>query len=166
VWQTLTTTLLGLIFGGLGTYLGSRAQLRIQAEHEFDKALRELRLPHYQALFHLTECIPRQWKEELPPTRSTLHAMRLGFHDWYFGSVAGGMFLSRPARDAYFALQNELQSAVASLPGEDDRVSDSGSKLLRARASAVRHQLSADLGVAEPARQRWMLPESIAPPTH
>jgi hypothetical protein len=41
---------------------------------------------------------------------------------------------------------------------------DSHSSNLRSRASALRHQLAADLGVAEQPRQAWMSPRSIPPP--
>jgi hypothetical protein len=133
--------------------------------HDYDKALRDLRVPHYQNLFHLTEAFPRYWEDGQTPTRLALRAARESFHRWYFGPAAGGMFLSHAAREAYFAMQNDIQTTAAALTRDDERVSEPASSTLRSRASVLRHQLSADLGVAEQARQRWTLPQTIAPPT-
>jgi hypothetical protein len=105
-WLTVVTTIAGLIVGGLVTYFTSRATLRNQAEHAFDQTLRELRLPQYRALFHLTEAVPRQWILTNPPNREELLVLRKRFHEWYFSEQAGGMLLSQAARQAYFGLQN------------------------------------------------------------
>ena len=58
-WITLVSAIGGIIAGGSLTYFTSRSQLYIGAEHAYDRALRDLRIPHYQALFHLTGRIPR-----------------------------------------------------------------------------------------------------------
>jgi hypothetical protein len=140
-----------------------RAQLRVQAEHAFDQTLRDLRMPHYQALFHLTEAVPRQWILKNAPNREELVSLRERFHAWYFSEQAGGMFLSQAARDAYFGLQNELQMAASHVSGEE-RIGEPSSSVLRTMASTLRHQLSADLGVAQPPGQPRTTPRSIDPP--
>jgi hypothetical protein len=162
-WLTVVTTIAGLIVGGLVTYFTSRATLRNQAEHAFDQTLRELRLPQYRALFHLTEAVPRQWILTNPPNREELLVLRKRFHEWYFSEQAGGMLLSQAARQAYFGLQNELQEAASHISGEE-RISEPSSSILRSMASTLRHQLSADLGAAEPPRRRSTTPKSISPP--
>src|SRR5512133_823512 len=70
-WFTVSSTLVGLIVGGAATFLTTRAQLRIEAEHAYDRALRDLRLSHYQELFHLTEALPREWGHLARQTGST-----------------------------------------------------------------------------------------------
>ena len=92
------SAVIGLLAGGVITYMTSRAQLRVQAEHDYDVALRDLRLPHYQELFHLTGAIPREWWPSSALTRRDVLALRERFHDWYFGEGAGGLFLSQDAR--------------------------------------------------------------------
>jgi hypothetical protein len=163
-WLSPVSALVGLLLGGVVTYLTTRAQVRIEAEHAYDRALRDLRLPHYSELFHLTEGLPRQWSLREPPGRAELLELRKRFHNWYFSERAGGMFLSQAARDAYFLLQNNLQSAAAHLRDDSQSVSDEASSALRQSASNLRHQLSADLGVAEQPHQRWILPRSVPPP--
>src|SRR5512133_3964341 len=123
-WFTVSSTLVGLIVGGAATFLTTRAQLRIEAEHAYDRALRDLRLSHYQELFHLTETLPREWGTPGAPDRVDLVATRERFHGWFFGEEAGGMFLSQGAREVYFELQNELQSAAGSLSSDSTRIGE------------------------------------------
>ena len=95
-WIAVITTLGGIFAGGVVTYATTRSQLRIEAEHAYDRALRDLRLPHYQELFHLTRSMPREFLEFLePPRRSDLVDLREKFHNWFFSEQAGGMFLSQ-----------------------------------------------------------------------
>jgi hypothetical protein len=163
-WVSVMTAVIGAVAGGAVTYFSSRSQLRIEAEHSYDRALRDLRLEHYQALFHLTRNIPREWITVELPTRSDVVRLREQFHDWYFDETAGGMFLSQEAREAYFALQNDLESIQARLTVGSEPVSDRDSVGLRQRASALRHQLATDLGTAERPRRSWTAPRSVASP--
>lgn len=157
----MISALAGLLVGGAVSYVTSRAQLRVQAEHEYDRSLRDLRLPHYQRLFHLTERIPRQWLSSSVPDQARLRDIRETFHSWYFSEQAGGLFLSQAARDAYFALQNALQETADRTTAA---LTDDDSVTLRAKASALRHQLSADLGVAQQPRHSWITPRSVPAP--
>jgi hypothetical protein len=161
-WITIVSALAGILAGGFVTYATSRSQLRLEAEHAYDRTLRDMRLPHYQQLFHLTKNLPREFLEE--PRRSELLDFREQFHDWYFGEQAGGMFLSQEARDAYFTLQNELQSVAGRLSADSERVRPDESAGLRKKASALRHQLTTDVGTAERPQANWIIPRSIAPP--
>jgi hypothetical protein len=162
-WITIISALAGILAGGVVTYATSRSQLRIEAEHAYDRALRDMRLPHYQQLFHLTKSMPREFPET--PRRSDLLDFRKQFHDWYFSEQAGGMFLSQAARDAYFTLQNELQSVAGRMSADSELVGPDDSASLRTKASALRHQLTTDLGTAERPRANWIIPRSIAPPS-
>jgi hypothetical protein len=54
-WITLISALAGILVGGVVTYATSRSQLRTEAEHAYDRSLRDMRIPHYQQLFHLTK---------------------------------------------------------------------------------------------------------------
>lgn len=84
---------------GAATYFTARAQLRAEAEHAWDRSLRDLRLPHYQRLFHLTRVMPREWLHSTVPCKVEVISIRESLRDWYFGEESGGMFLSQPARD-------------------------------------------------------------------
>jgi hypothetical protein len=163
-WVTLFSAVIGVLAGGTATYFTSRSQLRIEAEHAYDLALRNIRLEHYQTLFHLTRSIPRQWLTVEIPRRSTLVELRKQFHNWYFSDRASGMFLSQAAREAYFSLQNELQSIAAGMTGDAESIDEDESAALRLRASVLRHQLTADLGTAEAPRRLWLSPQSFPPP--
>jgi len=164
-WFPTVSAIVGLLAGGGITYITSRAQLRIQAEHDYDVALRDLRLPHYQELFHLTGVIPREWWPSSSLTRRDVLELRARFHGWYFGEGAGGLFLSHDARTAYSALQVELQEAARNLAWDEDLMNIDDIRRVRERGSVLRHHLSSDLGAAEQAHRSWTLPSSPPHPT-
>jgi hypothetical protein len=91
-------------------------------------------------------------------------SIRESLRDWYFGEESGGMFLSQPARDQYFRLYNELESAIAGLGDDTETLSKEGAAELRQQASALRHQLVADLGAAEQPRTKWIMPAMTQTP--
>jgi hypothetical protein len=164
-WITLVSAIGGIIAGGILTYFTSRSQIYIQAEHAYDQALRDLRIPHYQTLFHLTGIIPSYWVMVETPRRPELHKIREQLHYWYYGEKAGGMFLSQEARDAYLSLHDELLTIVTRMTDDDQLIGEQESILLRRTASALRHQLTTDLGTAERPRRAWVTPRSVPPPT-
>ena len=165
-WFTAIFAAIGAaLAGGVFTYMTNRNQLRIQARHDYDVALRDLRLPHYQELFHLTGAIPREWWPSSALAKRDVLALREQFHNWYFGGRAGGLFLSEDARTAYSALQSELQEAARHLASDEDLMSIEDIRKVRERGSALRHRLSSDLGVAEQAHENWALPSSPVHPT-
>lgn len=164
VWASLISAAFGLLAGGVATYFTTRAQLRVEAEHAYDRSLRDLRLPHYQHLFHLTRVMPREWLLSTFPCKMDIISIRESLRDWYFGEESGGMFLSQPARDQYFRLYEELENAIAGLGDDAESLSKEGAAKLRQRASDLRHQLVADLGVAERPRARWIMPTKTQSP--
>jgi len=164
VWASLISVAFGLLAGGAVTYFTTRAQLRVEAEHAYDRSLRDLRLPHYQRLFHLTRVTPREWLPSTIPCKVDVISIRENLRDWYFGEESGGMFLSLSARDQYFGLYEELERAITGLGDDAEYLSKEGAAKLRLRASTLRHQLAADLGVAERPRTRWIMPAKTQPP--
>jgi hypothetical protein len=129
----------------------------------YDRTLRDLRLEHYQRLYHVSRCIPREWKTDEEPTRPKLLEFREQFHNWYFGEHAGGLFLTAKAREQYFRLQNDLQRHAMPPNGDAKslELSPEESKSLRSLASELRHQLIEDVGTAEPPKLQWV---RVAPP--
>lgn len=165
VWASVISAAFGLFAGGAATYFTTRAQLRAEAEHAYDRSLRDLRLPHYQRLFHLTHVMPREWLPSTIPCRADVISIRETLRDWYFGEESGGMFLSQAARDEYFRLYYALERAIAGLGDDADSLSNEDAAGLRQQASALRHQLIADLGAAERPRNKWIIPaEKHMPP--
>jgi hypothetical protein len=166
VWASIISAAFGLLAGGAATYFTTRAQLRIEAEHAYDRSLRDLRLPHYQRLFHLTRVMPREWLPSTIPRKEDVISIRESLRGWYFGEESGGMFLSQPARDLYFRLYYELEGALIGLGDDAESLSRECAAELRQRASALRHQLMADLGTAERPRTKWIMPaEAHQPPS-
>ena len=164
VWVSFISAAFGLLAGGAATYFTTRAQLRVEAQHAYDRSLRDLRLPHYQRLFHLTGVMPREWLPSTIPHKGDVISIREGLRGWYFGEESGGMFLSQPARDRYFRLYDGLETAIAGLGDDAESLSREGAAELRQRASDLRHQLITDLGAAERPRTKWITPAKTQPP--
>ena len=120
--------------------------------------------PHYQRLFHLTRVMAREWLPSTIPRKEGVISIRESLRDWYFGEDSGGMFLSLPARVQYFRLHNELEKAIAGLGDDAESLSKESAAELRQQGSDLRHQLAADLGVAERPRTRWIMPAKTQPP--
>ncbi len=148
--------IVGILIGSIATYLTARSNMRRELEYSYDKTLRESRVGHYQALFHLSRCLPRYWRPGEEPTRQELWGFGQEFSDWYFGAEAGGMFLTPAAKRAYMAVQTKLLEVAAS-PSDsaDSQLSDSESEVLRTLGSELRHQLAEDVGSANLPRLRW-----------
>ncbi len=88
-WFPTLAAVIGLLIGGGITYITSRAQLRIQAEHDYDVALRDMRLPHYQELFRLTGAIPREWWPSSALTKQDVLALQDSRHREIFYAGLG-----------------------------------------------------------------------------
>ncbi|MGK3204568.1 hypothetical protein [Amycolatopsis sp. MEPSY49] len=140
---------LGGVLGGLVTFLATRTKARLELLQAHDLVLQTERLARYQRLFHLSGRLPRYWRPGEAPGRQDLAALRQDLHDWYFGEEAGGLFLTQHAKTRYLKLQNALAEAMdagATPPSENEM------KVLRHLAGELRHQLSADIGAANPLR--------------
>jgi hypothetical protein len=167
-WIGLISLLVGAGVGTATTLITTRQRVdmelraasdRLDMEQRvaYDRELRTLRVPHYQALHSVSERLPREWRPGEELTRRDLLALRRTFHEWYFGSDAGGMFLTEAGRKAYFDLIDELQ--VVGRQGVQD--GDAGpvipeeSKRLLELAHELRQQLRQDLGTAEAPKVAW-----------
>lgn len=167
--------LLGAIVGGLlagvVTYMTTRSRLRIELMYAHDQRLHDQRVARYQQLFHISRYLPRQWYLTEEPTRKDVLGIREEFHNWYFGEEAGGMFLTSDAKIKYMELQNALQEVAEGQPSSPDSpLTTTESQRLRDLGSALRHQLTQDVGAADPPRLRWRalgptLPPPIGAPT-
>ncbi|GGL20035.1 hypothetical protein [Mangrovihabitans endophyticus] len=166
----LAGVIVGALLSAITTYFTMRSTKRIELEHAYDRALRDKRLESYQRLFHVSKCLPRYWRAEETPTRQDLRRYRRDFHDWYFGEDAGGLFLSDAAKGAYLRLLNSLAEVALTnrdVPegSQEPPLSAEESRVLRALASELRHQLAADIGTANPPRLQWTRPsQTISPP--
>jgi len=155
VWIGLVSVVVGATAGAFATLVTTRNRMALEQRLTYDRGLRDLRLPHYQGLYHASRCIPREWRPGDEPSRADLVDVRERFHDWYFGEGAGGMFLSEAARTTYFELQNALQAIAQQAAGATDRMSPTESERLRGLASDLRHQLRQDLGTGEAPQLTW-----------
>jgi hypothetical protein len=157
VWIGLISVLVGAVLGTATTLITTRHRVDLEQRSAFDRELRTLRLPHYQALHSASERIPREWRPGDELTRSDLLELRQTFHEWYFGPDAGGMFLTEAGRRAYFDLQNELQ--LMGRQGDQDGgaqpVTPDEFSNLRDLAHDLRQQLRQDLGTAEAPKVAW-----------
>ena len=155
VWIDLISVVIGAVVGTATTLITTRNRVDLEQRAAFDRELRNLRLPHYQALHSASERIPREWRSGQEMSRSDLLALRRTFHEWYFGEGAGGMFLTEAGRAAYFALQDELQ--VVGAGGGHQVVPVTSEEFIRLRdlAHALRQQLRQDLGTAEAPKVAW-----------
>jgi hypothetical protein len=160
----------GTALGAMVTYMTTRSNMRLALEHTYDQTLQAKRLECYQALFHVSECLPRYWPpmDEAPSRKDLQHYIE-DFHDWYFSKDAGGMFLTAPARDLYMRLLDllaEVAFAAGSKPDgtNDHPLSPEESEELRRLAGELRRQLAEDVGAANSPRLRWARPAPQEPP--
>ncbi|MFJ1767258.1 hypothetical protein ACIOD2_43480 [Amycolatopsis sp. NPDC088138] len=152
---------LGGILGGIVTFLATRTKARLELLQAHDLVLQTERLARYQRLFHLSGRLPRYWRPGEAPGRQDLAALRQDLHDWYFGEEAGGLFLTQHAKTSYLKLQNAL---VEAMDVGETPLSDHETRALRDLAGELRHQLSADIGAANPPRVKTRYPGSTLPP--
>ncbi len=167
--STALAAILGTFVGTVATYVVTRSNMRLTLEHSYDQALQNKRLERYQALFHVSRCLPRYWRPQEEPTREEIRQYLADFHDWYFGEEAGGMFLSPAAKTLYMQMMNRLAETAYktghALNNEDEvPLSDAESDELRDLGSQLRHQLAEDVGTAHPPRLRWTRLGSTSPP--
>jgi hypothetical protein len=121
----------GLVAGVVGTAYKSRKAL----EHEYDIDLRKARVRVYQQLWSELEVLAKYSPPQF--TREAVADLSVVLREWYFRS--GGMYLSRPARNAYF----DLQEALVQVLDIDDPMLLR--ELLRERGSRLRTAMTEDV---------------------
>ncbi|MET8150270.1 hypothetical protein ACIBSW_13270 [Actinoplanes sp. NPDC049668] len=155
-WIALIAALIGAVAGTLSTYLTLRPRLTLELEYTYDRTLRDKRIDSYQRLFHVTRHFPRYYLDGDRPSGSDLFHYREELHDWYFNQDAGGMFLTAPAKQAFFELQNHIAGLifVDGKPRDDDStpIAPEACDELLALAHRLRGQLVADIGAANTPR--------------
>jgi hypothetical protein len=129
---------IGLVAGVVGTAYKSRKAL----EHEYDIDLRKARVRVYQQLWSELEVLAKY----SPPSfdQRAIVDLSVALRHWYFQS--GGMYLSRPARNAYFDLQEAL---VQALDLDDPKPLR---EFLRTRGSRLRTAMTQDIATRVPPR--------------
>ena len=158
---------IGSILGGFIVAVLAFITTRYNLLHSYDQTLRDRRLERYQELFHLTRPFHRYYLIGEEPRRKDLEQFRRDCDAWYFGKAAGGMFLTKAAKDIYMQMMNMIAEAAFEngASKEDSPLTPAESKSLRQVASTLRHQLAADVGAANPPRLRWTRPEpTLEPP--
>ena len=133
--------------GGFVTYLTTVLKIRQELGAQYDSDLRRDRITAYKELWRCLEPLARY----APPGDFTFggaQKLAIVLRKWYFDN--GGLFLSEEARDAYFALQDELKTLGKP---SDIEVPPEILEKLRSRGSTLRTRLSEDVGT----RARGML---------
>ena len=131
-------------------YLTTR-KIREDMEAKYDTDLRDRRLKVYAELWASLEPLAK-YAPPGPVTPRTLADLSRSLCAWYFR--AGGLFLSEPARDAYFALQDSLVAhEKADGPDAHRALDHTAFEAVRGRGSLLRTQLASDIGT----RRRLML---------
>ena len=163
--------IIGAIMGGIATYLTTRSTMSLTLEHSYDQTLQGIRLGRYQGLFQLTGRLTSYWPPSVEESkREILEQYVHDFHEWYFGDQAGGMFLTPAAKESYMRLLNRLTEVALAKQDHPDGAPDcllpTESEELRGLASDLRHQMTEDIGSANPPRLRWARPAPQPPPPH
>ena len=131
--QSLWTAFIGGLGGAVITAFAAFWQNWVAAGTRIDEGLRATRQDSYKALWALTGAIPK-WPRRPELRYRELGALSEAMRDWYF--AGGGMYLSRRARAAYGAAQDEIQAALGGGEAEAalgdrhyDAVQEAGSRL-------------------------------------
>jgi hypothetical protein len=140
----LLAAIIGATAGVITTYLGAILKFRVDLKSQYDKDLRDKRIAQYCELWKLTGTFPKYARDK-QVTHQDLQCLMVALREWYF--TKGGMFLSDAARDAYFALQEELKIASGSLDSSQAVIKDEVAyDRLRLKGSALRSALVRDVG--------------------
>lgn len=139
IWSILAA-LGSAVLGGVGTYLTTVLKIRQELSAQYDSDLRHDRIIAYRELWKCLEPLARY----APPgefTHAGAQDLAKALRTWYFEN--GGLFLSEPARDAYFGLQDVLTTLEGS---SAEVILGPTLDKLRAAGSALRTKLSEDVG--------------------
>jgi hypothetical protein len=152
-WITLGTSLASAVGGSVLTYVATVLKIRQDLAAQYDADLRRDRIGVYKHLWKALEPLARY----APPGEFTFnkaHNLAVALRAWYFEE--GGLFLSEPARDAYF----DLQKALKGLGDRSDHaVPQATLETLMGLGSELRTHLSQDVGT----RQQAMLKHKVSP---
>lgn len=146
--DSVAVALASAVAGGALTYVTTIMKIRQDLAAQYDADLRRDRIGVYKRLWTLLQPLARY----APPGEFSFskgHELATALRAWYFEE--GGLFLSEPARDAYFALQDALKA----LDGPSaDAVPAETLKALMDVGSTLRTHLSEDVGTRAKAMLR------------
>ena len=131
------------VLGIATNWTATRRTLALQ----YDTELRRERLHAYAELWSRLEVLNKYGRSSLQLSRFDTEKLVAELKQWYFR--VGGIYLSEPARDDYFALQDALQHALASSPSDD-----AAFEFVRLRASRLRTSLTRDVGTRKTLKLR------------
>jgi hypothetical protein len=107
----LLTAAIGFIVAYMTTILKFRKEL----EAKYDESLRDQRIDVYKELWKLLQPLARYARRE-PVTRARMEELAVELRHWYF--EVGGLFCTDQTRDAYFALQEGIETAITKTGGD------------------------------------------------
>jgi hypothetical protein len=134
---------LTFVLGIATNWATSRRTLALQ----YDTELRRERLAVYAELWSRLEVLNKYGRESPRLSRVDAEKLVRELKQWYF--QVGGIYLSQPARNDYFALQDALQHAVATASSEAASLAsadDAAFEFVRVRSSRLRTSLTRDVG--------------------
>ncbi|MBI5667400.1 MAG: hypothetical protein HZC41_05270 [Chloroflexi bacterium] len=123
-----------------------RSALTVNTQIDLD--LRQRRVNDYTALWKITRLLPL-YPKATDVTYARLKQMSETLRDWYFDG--GGLFMTRAAKDSYFALQQTIKLILDQLSQDmTDIISDKDYMDVRDKCSALRTALTQELIVTKP----------------
>jgi hypothetical protein len=108
-----TLALIGTLVTVSVTALVTAAKVRRDLESGYDISLRGDRLLAYKELWRSLQPLAK-YARPAPLTYRLLGGLIRELRAWYFAT--GGMFLTTPSREAYFALMDELTDVLVRAP--------------------------------------------------
>lgn len=142
--NTVLAAIIGAVFGVFGTYLSAILKYRQDLRAEYDKDLREKRIPEYGNLWRFTGLFPKYARTK-EVSYQDAQTLSVNLREWYFQD--GGMFLSDRSRDEYFAVQDALANTIKKAGENMSALLDEETyEMLRKKCSTLRTALTGDVG--------------------
>src|SRR4051794_3392604 len=122
---------------------------------QYDTELRRERLEVYADLWSRLEVLNKYGRASSRLSRTDAETLVDDLKRWYF--QVGGLFLSEPTREDYFALQDALQHALATSRRDSAGLAaadDAAFEFVRVRSSRLRTSLTRDVGTRKTLKLR------------
>ena len=143
----IVPALAGLI-GITATYIAAILKFQKDLAAEYDKDLRANRIKAYIKLWALLQPLAK-YARPGRVTHVSLGELSIELRRWYFED--GGLFLSEKSRDAYFALQTGITTAMEQTQAARDKeLDDPIFEKIRKLVSNVRTSMANDVGTRKP----------------
>jgi hypothetical protein len=117
---------------------------------QYDADLRRDRLQAYVKLWAELKPLNKYGSDPPHLSRDAVETMADALTKWYF--EVGGIYLSVPARQDYFALQDALQQILAAGPSAD--IGEPAREFVRLKASRLRTGITRDVGTRKSLKLR------------